>query len=191
MATASKAQEQLSAEQHLANLRGIIDGARTVMLLSHGADGRIEGRPMALVKTDVDQTLYLTTSIESNKVAEIVANPQVSVTASHEGLAIIEGTARISQERALIDELWKDSWRAWYPTGKTDPTIAIIIVTPSEGTYWDMSMTTGLSYLYRHVKARLLGTEMELKPSDAAKVDLAKTGRTPAIKPSNGHHRAH
>jgi general stress protein 26 len=163
MSSAKSAQDQLTPEQHLSNLRGIIEGARTVMLLSHGVGARIEGRPMALVRTGRDNELYLTTSLDAQKIAEMVRQPDVTLSAHHEGFAIIQGLAQVSQDRALIDELWKESWHAWYPDGKTDPTIAVVTVFPADGMYWDVSMTTGLSYVFRSAKAHAVQRELDGK----------------------------
>ncbi len=145
------------------------------MLLSHGKDSKIEGRPMALVKIDDDTTIYLVTGIDSKKVADIVREPRVSVSVqARDGFVILDGEVLISQDRSLIDALWEDSWKVWFPDGAQDPTIAILIVTPNEGTYWNQDLGHTLSYLYRMVKARVLGSEMKVKLGDQATVDLHK-----------------
>lgn len=171
----AKQQNQVSAEEHREKLHGIVKGTRTVMLLSRGEGGKIVGRPMALVRTDDDTTLYLVTGIDSKKVEEIEREPRVSVAVqARDGYAMIDGTCRVSRDRALIDQLWEDSWKAWFEGGKSDPTIALLVITPNEGTYWDGGIGHGLSYLYRMVKARVSGEEIEIKPTDQGKVDLHK-----------------
>jgi general stress protein 26 len=163
----------VSPAQHRERLHDLVKGASTVMLLSHGEAGKIVGRPMAVARVDDDTTLYLVTSVDSKKVAEIHRDPRVSasIQAGH-SFVMIEGDCRVSQDRRLIDELWQDSWKPWFAGGKTDPAIAILVVTPGEGTYWDGGLGNGLSYLYRMAKARVTGDEMEIKPKDQAKVDL-------------------
>ena len=173
MATAKTKQDHVSPEQHRERLHDIVKGARTVMLLSHGEAGKIIGRPMAVARVDADTTLYLVTGIDSKKVDEIHREPRVSLSVqASDGFVMIDGSCRVSQDRGLIDELWQDSWKPWFEGGKTDPAIAILVVSPNEGTYWNGGLGHGLSYLYRMVKARVSGDEIELKPSDQGKVDL-------------------
>jgi general stress protein 26 len=172
MATAQK-QDNVSPQEHRERLHDLVKGASTVMLLSHGEASKIVGRPMAVARVDDDSTLYLVTAVESKKVDEVHRDARVSVSvqASH-SFVMLEGECRVSQDRSLIDELWQDSWKPWFAGGKSDPSIAILVVTPTEGTYWDGGLGNGLSYLYRMVKARISGDEMEIKPKDQAKVDL-------------------
>ena len=158
--------------EHLGRLLGILRSTDTVVLLTRN-ESRITGRPMALVDVDDDGTIYLTTSIGSQKAVEIAADPAVNVTAqTGKGIVSIEGDARLTQDRATIDRLWKDTWRIWYPEGRESPSIAIIVVSPVEGTYWDTSLSHGLSFLWRAVKARLTGDEIETNVSDVGSVHM-------------------
>jgi general stress protein 26 len=161
-----------SHAEHLAKLLTILRSTDTVVLLTRTAD-RIAGRPMALVDVDDDGTVYLTTAIGSQKAVEIAADSAVNVTAqTSKGIVSIEGNARLTQERAVIDRLWKDSWRIWYPEGRSSPSIAIVIVSPVEGSYWDTSVAHGLSFLWRAVKARIAGADVEINASDVGSVQM-------------------
>jgi general stress protein 26 len=158
--------------EHLAKLLSILRSTDTVVLLTRNAD-RIAGRPMALVDVDDDGTIYLTTAIGSQKAVEIAADSAVNITAqTSKGIVSIEGRARLTQDRAIIDNLWKDSWRIWYPEGRNSPSIAIVIVSPVEGSYWDTSIAHGLSFLWRAVKARITGDEVETNASDVGSVQM-------------------
>ena len=168
MGTAKNSQEEAQKKLH-----DIVEAARTVLLLTHGEDHKIVGRPMSRVHTDDDETIYLVSGIDSKKVSEIRSDARVTVAVQdREGIAMIDGTARVSQDRALIERLWSDSWKVWFPRGKEDPDIAILVVEPNEGTYWDQDLGHGLSYLYRYIKARVTGSEIEVEPSDQRKVKL-------------------
>jgi len=173
MATAKNKQDDVSPKEHREKLHGIVKGAHTVVLLSHGEGGKIIGRPMAVARVEDDTTLYLVTGSDSKKVDEITRDPRVSLSIQNgDGYVMIDGDCRVSQDRRLIDQLWQDSWKPWFDGGKADPSIAILVVTPNEGTYWNGGLGHGLSYLYRMVKARVSGEEMEIKPTDQGKVDL-------------------
>ena len=160
-------------------LHDIVESSRNVLLLTHGEGHKIVGRPMALVRVDDDETIYLVASIESKKVSEILRDARVTIAVQNrEGVAMIDGEASVAGDQRLIDELWSDSWKVWFPRGKEDPDIAILIVQPREGTYWDQDVGHGLSYLYRYVKARVTGEEIEIKPDDQQKVDLRDRARS-------------
>lgn len=156
-------------------LREIVEDARTVVLLTHGEGHKIVGRPMSLVRITDDDEIYLVANVASKKVSEVLEDSRVTISVqSGKGVAMIDGEVAVSTNPKLVDELWTDSWKVWFPKGKTDPDIAILIVRPLEGTYWDMDFGHGLSFAYRYVKARLTGSEMETKQSDQQKVDLHK-----------------
>ncbi len=169
------AQTNKTPEELRTRLHDIVARAHTVVLLDHSPDGRIVGRPMANVKTDDATRVHLVTSMDSKKIAELHANPRVALSIQdREGHAMIDGEAHVSQDRALIDELWQDSWKVWFNGGKADPNIAIVIVEPLEGTYWDGDFTHGLSYLWRMIKARLTDAPFQARPGDQESVDLRR-----------------
>ncbi len=173
MGTANTERNPLTPDEHRKNLLDILTGSRTGMLMTRSPEGRIAARPMGIAKVDDDGTIYMTTGIETPKAAELIRDPNTSVSVQNgDGFAVIEGEASLVGDRALIEELWKPDWKAWYPEGKDDPSIVIIVVKPIEGTYWTSGLGHGLSYAYRVVKARLTGSEMETKPNDMGKVDL-------------------
>jgi general stress protein 26 len=159
--------------EHLSKMLQIIAAADTVVLNTYAANGSIAGRPMALVDRDDDGTLYLTTAIGSTKATEIAADPRVSVSIqTHKGIVVVEGLAKLTQDRTFIDQLWNESWRVWYPEGRTSPSIAIIVIEPEHATYWDTSFAHGLSFLWRVVKARLRGEPIDANASDVGTIDL-------------------
>ena len=170
------AQTKKTDEQLRHTLHEMVESSRTIVLLTRGEDGKIVGRPMANVRTDEDTTVYLVTNIESKKIDELRKDPRVSLSLqTRHGIAIIYGEFRISQDRKLIDELWEDQWSVWFEGGKHDPAIAILIVEPREGTFWEQDLKSGVSYLWRMLKARVTGETMEMKSTDQAKVDLRKS----------------
>ena len=155
------------------SLHDLVKQSRTIVLLTHGPDHEIAGRPMANVRTTDDTTVYLVTGIDSKKVAELEKDPAVTLSIqTGAGIAMVRGEARVSQARSLIDELWDDSWKMWFAGGKTDPTIAIVIVEPVEATYWPTDLAHGASYLWRAIKARVKGEQLQVQPGDQVHVDL-------------------
>jgi general stress protein 26 len=63
--------------EHLYDLLKDFD---TAMLVTRSADGHMHSRPMAVAEMRPDADAYFVTSIDSPKVAEINANPIVTLT---------------------------------------------------------------------------------------------------------------
>jgi general stress protein 26 len=69
----------------------------------------------------------------------------------------LSGVASVVADPALIDQLWSESWKVWFPKGKDDPSLRIVAVEPVEAAYWDMSGTTGINYVFEMAKAYVTG----------------------------------
>ncbi len=63
--------------EHLYDLLKDFD---TAMLVTRSADGHMHARPMAVAEMRPDADAYFVTGIDSPKVAEIKANPDVTLT---------------------------------------------------------------------------------------------------------------
>jgi general stress protein 26 len=79
----------------------------------------------------------------------------------------------VIRDRALIEDLWRESWRIWFPDGMDDPMLCLLAVEPRKGEYWDSSGIKGLTSLFKGALAYLRGKRMETDEAHAhAKVDL-------------------
>jgi len=97
-------------------------------------------RPMSVQRTDEEANLWFLSAADSNKNAEIKANPAVQLLfrgSDHSDFLSLYGTATISRDKAMIKELWNPMVKAWFTAGVDDPGITVIKVEPSEGYYWD------------------------------------------------------
>ena len=130
----------------------------TAMLVTRSADGHMHSRPMAIAELRPDSDAYLVTSIDSPKVAEVQAHPGVTLTfQSSNQYASLSGQATIVRDRALIDRLYKEAWKIWFPKGKTDPSISLLKFTAQHGEYWDNAGAEGLKYVFEAAKAYAKG----------------------------------
>jgi general stress protein 26 len=147
--------EMRTPEEHRERLHELVKSTRTVIVLSCTAGALsseqhdpIDGKPMPLVRTGDDTTMYLAGAFDAKQAAELERGPRVTVVVQGAGYALFSGEARLSRDRQLIDELWNDSWTQWC-RGKWDPTIAVVIVSPIEASYWENGDRH--SYVYRFV----------------------------------------
>jgi general stress protein 26 len=109
------------SKEHLLDL---LEGFQTGMLTTRSPDGGVHVRPMRVARLKADQELIFATGLDTPKVAEIEKNNQVTV--SFQGsadYAVLYGTANIRKDRELVEELWSEAWRVWFPGGKDDPNL--------------------------------------------------------------------
>ena len=139
--------------QHLASLIKDVDIA---MLTTIQADGKLVSRPLGTQQVEFDGDLWFATSADSEKVAEIKANPRVNVAYASAGkntYVSVSGEASIVADRAKIDELWSPAMKLFFPEGKDDPKLRLIRVRAESAEYWDGPGTAIGKALYLLVAA--------------------------------------
>jgi general stress protein 26 len=145
----------------------------TTMLVTVDNDGGLHARPMAVGSLEADGDTYLVTSIESPKVAEIEDYPNVTLTfQSDHQFAALRGRATIVRDRKLIEKLWKEPWKVWFPKGKDDPAIALLRFDAQSGEYWDNSGLQGLKYAFAAAKSYAKGDRPEADEDQHSRVRL-------------------
>jgi len=160
----------MDTQRHLYDLT---KGFKTAMLVTRGLDGSVHARPMAVAEMEFDADAYFSTSIDSPKIAEIEANPDVLVTFQNSSeFAAIQGKATVMRDPALIERLWSESWRMWFPKGKDDPDLCLLKVSAVQGEYWDTSGLEGLKFFFEGLKARMAGRTPDKSEVQHAKVKL-------------------
>ncbi len=141
-------------------LQELLKGFADAMLVTHRRDGTMHARPLAIAGAPGDGTLYFATAIESGKVREIAEDPEVAVCLQKGGRFVsLGGRARVVTDAALVERLWSESWRLWFPHGRRDPSLCILAVEPREGEYWDRSGVKGLKFAFAAVKAYATGQQ--------------------------------
>jgi general stress protein 26 len=83
---------------------------------------------------DNDFVLYMSTSMQSPKMARIRGNPKACVyfcdTKQLVGL-MLGGEIEIITDQKLKNRIWQKGWTMYYPNGPDDPTYGIIKLVPS------------------------------------------------------------
>jgi general stress protein 26 len=139
-------------------LEELLKDFRTAMCVTRNIAGEMHSRPVTIAEVTDDCTIYIPTSSASGKAAEIEADPHVNLSLqSATKFVSITGRATMSHDRALIERLWSDTWKLWFPEGKDDPDLVILTVQPHTGEYWDESGTRGIRYLFQAAAALARG----------------------------------
>lgn len=100
---------------------------------------RQRSRPLSARVFRDEHAIYFLVDAEGGKNGEIEHYPTVSCAWVDNGghkYAVISGTARISNDRARIRELWTDFDKAWWDSAD-DPSIRLVTLDPEDGELWD------------------------------------------------------
>ena len=100
---------------------------------------RQDARPLSARPDRDEHAIYFLVDAHGKKNSEIERFPQVGLTFSDTSsykFVAITGTAKVSNDRAKIKELWSAYDKAWWDD-ETDPDIRLMTITPSEGELWD------------------------------------------------------
>jgi general stress protein 26 len=155
MATAKTTQDK--AEQ---NFREILKTFDQAMLVTHGSAVGLRARPMAIASTEEDGSIWFISGSDTSKVDEIEHDSTIlAVMQESSKFLSIAGRAELSRDRAKIESLWKETFRAWFK-GKDDPNIMLIHLNPTEAEYWDNSGLQGLKFALKFAAAYVSGKSM-------------------------------
>ena len=153
-------------------LHDVVNDFDVAMLVTHTANA-MHARPMAIACLDDGIGAYLVTDINSLKVDEIDVNPNALLTfQSARKFASVRGELTVLHDRQLIEKMWKEAWKVWFPDGKSDPNIALRKFTAHEGEYWDSAGMQGIKYVYDAAKAYVTGETPQSNEAQHAKVRL-------------------
>jgi general stress protein 26 len=169
MAKENREQEegkQIPTDKKLEQLYELIDGIEIAMLTSRTKTGALVSRPMQTQARRAGTDLWFMTSITTGKIDELVADPQVNLGYYKDGTreyVSVSGRAHVTQDKALIHELYKPDWKAWLGDegddrdgGPNDPRIALIEV-KAESAYYLKANQPRLVALFNVAKAVATG----------------------------------
>lgn len=156
------------------NLLDILKKLDTVMVVNAGRDRVLHGRPMAVADVEADGTLWFMAARDSEKTREVDADERALVTGQDGRTYLsVSGRMAVVDDHAKVLELWRESWKVWFPKGKDDPEIVLMRLRPEMGEYWSASGAAGVRYLFEAAKAYLSGERPSVEdPDQHAKVKM-------------------
>lgn len=181
------------ADKKLDDLYKLIDGIEVAMFTTRRADGQLVSRPMQAQKRNEHADLWFVTDIESHKLDELQHDDHVNLAfykdRTREWVSVA-GTARISQDRELIREVYQPDWRAWFGDeggerdgGPGDPRLALVLVQAQSVIY---SITTKPQplVLFEVAKGIITGTRPDI--SDVRQMGERELRRAGFVEPEVG-----
>lgn len=159
----------MDRKEHLYDLLKDFDNA---MLVTH-SEGRMHARPMAVADLRRDADAYFFTHRGSPKVGEIADDSNVTLTfQAGRQFASVYGRISAVSDRALVEKLWKEPFKIWFPGGKNDPDLVVLRFEAESGEYWDNAGMGGLKYAFEAAKAYVSGEKPAVDDKVHGKVSL-------------------
>lgn len=107
----------------------VVERGGIAIVTTIGHEGSLLSRPLALQKRPFDGELYFFSPDPSDKTDQVRHSSAVNVAIESRGDYLsIAGSASISTDPAMIDELWSPGAEAWFEGGRDDPLVALIKV---------------------------------------------------------------
>ena len=131
-----------AARGSLDELKKLLQQFDTAMFTTTSLEGLLRARPMAIQREapELPCDLWFVSSIDSAKMEELARDPRVCVTClrGKHGSAYISISARATVRRdpTAVRRLWQNDWKAWWPDGPDDPTIAFLLLQVDRAEYW-------------------------------------------------------
>jgi general stress protein 26 len=140
------------AETDEKHLKKLLESFDTAMLITRHDDFD-HARPMTVAGVDGTSTIWFATS-EDAKSAEIRRDARAAATfQSRKRWVAVSGIAELVKDREKVHELWKPSWRVWFPKGKNDPSIVLLRLTVTDAEFWDNGGAKGIRYVLEALEA--------------------------------------
>jgi len=116
-----------------------LESDRTVML---GLDGAEDGhtRPMTAQVEDDRSRIWFFTAKDNALVQTLGAGTGRAIATfaskGHDVFATFHGQLSVANDPAAVERLWNRFVAAWYPGGKTDPTLALLRLDAERAEIW-------------------------------------------------------
>lgn len=130
----------MSREEGVTHIAAIIKDIKFALLTTTNADGQLHARPMTTQQTEFDGDLWFIGSKDSGTAADIRGNAQVNASYADTGKGTylsLAGKAELVENRAKLEELWSDTYKAYFEGGIDDPNVQLIKVNAEGAEFWE------------------------------------------------------
>jgi general stress protein 26 len=155
----------------------LIKKTRFGMLTHRDADGQLHSQPLTTQNRELaaNSALYFFISRSSHLARRVAADGLVNIAYANtddDCYVSVSGAARISDDRAMITQLWSPAAKAWFPGGQDDPDLALLAVQPDHAEYWNVKESK-IAQVLKMAKAAITG-KPPVTLGEHREVDLAK-----------------
>ena len=125
-------------DDQLATVAEIMKDTRIAVLTYVSRGGALVSTPMGTQDFENPGTVWFLTERDTDKVRAIEADPRVNVSySSKSGWVSLSGTARVSEDRAKLAELWDASAGIFMSGGPEDASNVLLQVDGATAEFWE------------------------------------------------------
>lgn len=161
----------MTENNHVDALAELLDDFPIAMVVTLDEEGLPLSQPLAMQQQHhrFDGDLWFLIASDASSAKRIDRHPAVNLAFSaHDSWVSIGGRAELSSDQSIIDTMWDPSVEAWFPGGRTDPSIRALIVHADSAEYWDTPGSV-VATVFSLVKSKITGSPIEI---DNEKLDL-------------------
>ena len=161
-----------TAEDGLRTLQQLLKNLKFGMLTTVH-DGILRARPMTLLQCQADGNLWFLTGKTTSLVPDIENDARVNVSFSsgeQSGFVSVSGRARLTKDRAKLEELWNPAFVTWFPEGLNDPNLSLLRIEAESAESWN-TVHGAFTVLFGIIKAIATGEPARVA-SDHVKLEL-------------------
>lgn len=132
-------QKHPTREETIQAIASIVRDVKFAMLTVQTAEGHLKAHPMTTQQTEFDGDVWFIGGRDTEQVQCMAERPQVNVSYSDPGkgnYVSIGGAAQLVEDRAKLEELWSDGYKAYFPGGIDDPNVQLIKIEAHGAEYW-------------------------------------------------------
>jgi general stress protein 26 len=156
----------------IGKLMELVRDINIAMVVTRRADGRLVSRPMSVQeKSAPGADFWFVTLRDTDKVAEVQADPQVNLTfykdRTREWVSV-SGTAFTTDDRDLIRQLYRPDWKIWFDDqgdprhGTPDDPRMMLIGVRAESAHFMTVDKPQVVVLFELLKGAVTGTSPEI-----------------------------
>ena len=150
-------------DTHQDDIQHIVDfvnRTRVGMRGTREATGKLVSRPMTVVDVAPGEDLHFFTDRDTSPVRDVRAHDAVNVAfvGDHEWVSI-SGAAEVVEDQQVIEALWSDALKAFYPDGPATPGLVVLRVRTETAEHWRSPGTVATAL--RWAKAQVTGEQVD------------------------------
>ncbi|WP_019585424.1 pyridoxamine 5'-phosphate oxidase family protein [Deinococcus apachensis] len=150
--------EHPSREETIKEMAAVMKNVKFAMLTVMTEDGHLQAHPMTTQQTEFDGDVWFIGGRDTQQVQAMAARPQVNVSYADHGKGAyvsISGAAQLVEDRAKLEELWTDAYKAYFPGGIDDPSVQLVKIEAQGGEYWGSDGK--LKNMFQQARAAITG----------------------------------
>lgn len=139
----------------------VMRSQRFVMMTGVADDRSLHSHPMTPQQITDDADVYFFVGMQGEHAQQLTSNPRANLAFAEAGSWLsVAGTVEFVDDAAKVDELWNEETEAWFPEGKSDPNLGLILFRSESAQFWG---TPGgkMAGLASFLKAKITGERIE------------------------------